>query len=386
MNILLHKTWNRAISIMLVVSTVISLFSGAGSTGGIAEIYTGKGYGCNSNHIIDGEDRNYDEEPDDHNEIYKSILNELDTPLDIYNHIRKNITSVPGIKGSRTVEEILEDKEATASESALLLGSLLRDKGYKVKYVWGKAVLDEKQIMDLTNTDKLSDAEAVLDSYGINYTKTDYKDKKSEQQESALFEVSHIWVKAYIPITDYRCAGNNAGDHEWVELDTYIKNSDIEAVKTIGLIPLSLQYETKGLENGKEPEEYEDIPEDIYIVKDDVTEDVTEDDTTEDDTTEDNTTEDNTDDLTSDEKTDEESSEDDSTEKTEEVSKEDTSEETTESTTEEVVDGFFKTFDTKDDFIYGDEVITSADDSIDATEMYYLKMIDRNPYAVSGDA
>ena len=50
------------------------------------------------------------------------------------------------------------------------------------------------------------------------------------------------------------------------------------------------------------------------------------------------------------------------------------------------MDGFFKTFDTKDDFIYGDEVITSADDSIDATEMYYLKMLDRNPYAVSGDA
>ncbi|MGN0495857.1 MAG: hypothetical protein ACI4GW_06495, partial [Lachnospiraceae bacterium] len=50
-------------------------------------------------------------------------------------------------------------------------------------------------------------------------------------EEIVYIRMEHVWVRAYLPYTDYRGAGNASGDMVWLDLDTGIK--DYEAVTNI---------------------------------------------------------------------------------------------------------------------------------------------------------
>ena len=117
------STARKILSVTLVISVVMTSFSGVrASAGSSAE---------EENTVSDAS--NYAGYTEALSEIAKETL----TPLDIYNYVRKKIRSEIGLKGSRSTDEILTDKKAAAAENALLLGELLKAKGYKVKYVCG---------------------------------------------------------------------------------------------------------------------------------------------------------------------------------------------------------------------------------------------------------
>ncbi|SEF64252.1 RHS repeat-associated core domain-containing protein [Eubacterium ruminantium] len=418
MNYILH-TWRKTISIVLVISTLVSSFSGVRSSiedmscddnrdnirtvaistdrdgmkqveatpnssfeyDGVDSENTDSAYGGADSEITDLRYDRVDSETGRADngfkkygggEKYQELLQKLDTPLDIYNYIRKYISSEEGLEGSRTLEELVEGGVATASENALLLSQLLRDKGYKTQFVYGKALLNEKQLRWITDKES-------IEADG----KTDIE--KIEQEDgSALFEMPHIWVRAYLPITDYRGAGNNSGRYEWVELDTYVKNPKSEDIEELTLLPLSLQYKTEGDEKNSKKEILDDLPEDIYDIKDDEEETTTEDtteittgllDTTEEST---DTTEETTEITTGSSDTTEDTTSDPDTGSTTEIVDPD-------SPTTEVIDvdaEFFKTFDTAEDFASGDGKIYAGGNWIDSSQHFYTMVSDKDGYGL----
>ena len=45
--------------------------------------------------------------------------------------------------------------------------------------------------------------------------------------------MEHVWVRSYIPYTDYRGAGDASGSSVWLDLDTGIKSyEDVDNILT----------------------------------------------------------------------------------------------------------------------------------------------------------
>ncbi|MCR5147509.1 MAG: transglutaminase-like domain-containing protein, partial [Eubacterium sp.] len=180
-----------------------------------------------------------------------------ETPLDIYNYIRTHIASEFGIKYRRQADDVKTAGKATASENAALLVTMLRDKGYDAKYVHGQAVISEEQVKYMTGASSIDKAADVYKEYGIQPTKL------TSNGATIGLIVEHIWVRAYLPMTDYRGAKDNQGEYAWIGLDAYIKSSDFTQVEALDLLPYSLQYETRGLNGSREPIVSDDIPESL---------------------------------------------------------------------------------------------------------------------------
>ena len=317
------SVFRKTLSLLLACAVVMTSFSSVRASNDSSAIEEQKGQSAEDKYADDPVSGSDAQE-------FNKVLDEVETPLDIYNFVRRNISSEHGLKGTKSVESVLKEKRATASENTILLGELLKSKGYKVQYVLGNALLTEEQLMYLAGGETLSEAKRTYNELGMDITEIEQEDG------SALFVVPHIWIRAYIPVTDYRCAGNNGGRYEWVELDAYVKNPKLDEVDELGLIPLSLPYETEGLTEGADPAIYEVIPDDIYNVSVESTNETTGDDTTDDD-----------------------------------PSVEDPS-----------VKGFFKTFDTKDEFVTGDGEIVVSGKTINSNSLFSTVALDQNEYGL----
>ena len=369
MGLLLRKKWYKELSIVLSLSIAISSFSCVNGSG--------RSYASPLNDApLYLTDHTEDHSGDD------IISEKLETPIDIYNYIRRNIKSEPGLKGTKSIDSIVTGKSATASENALLLSQMLRDRGYQTKYVYGNALLTERQIKWVSGKDSLNDAIKAYEEVEIDV-------KRKEQEDgSALFAVPHIWVSVYIPVTDYRCSGKNSGRYEWVELDAYVKNDDSSEIEELNLIPLSLPYEAEGIEEDGETQILDVISDDIYSPTE-----TTENPTTEE--PEDPTTEE-PEDLTTEEPEDPtteepedpttEEPDDPTTEEPEDPTTEEPEDPTTEENEEPSYDGFFRVFDTKEEFITGDGQIEVRGNMINSNSLFSTIALDHNEYDLNQES
>ncbi|MBR6402354.1 MAG: RHS repeat protein, partial [Eubacterium sp.] len=165
-----------------------------------------------------------------------------------------------GIAFRRDADAVRKAGRATASENANLLAEMLREQGYEVKFVHGQAVFKEQQVKWLTGASSIDKGADVYKENGIKYTKL-----LSDGKTIGLI-VEHIWVRAYLPVTDYRGAKDNAGEYAWIDLDAYAKNQNLSQVDTLTLLPFSLQFETRGLNGSGEPKVTDTIPEELKKV------------------------------------------------------------------------------------------------------------------------
>lgn len=163
-----------------------------------------------SHSLTPGEETDIDED-------VKELAEELGTPLEVYSYL-KNTIHYEYYYGSRKgANGTYHAYAGNDYDQASLLIGILRYLGYEAEYVRGNILLEEEQALALTGADTFAHAADVLASAGVPVT------KYTRNGEIIKIQMEHIWVRALLPYTDYRGAGNAAGEMLWVDLDTGIK-------------------------------------------------------------------------------------------------------------------------------------------------------------------
>lgn len=153
----------------------------------------------------------------DINEDVMDLADELGTPLEIYLYLKNNIHYEYYYGSRKGANGTYAAYAGNDYDQASLLIGMLRYLGYEAEYVRGNIILEEEQALALTGTDTLAHAADVLASAGVPVT------KYTRNGEVIKIQMEHVWVRALLPYTDYRGAGNAAGEALWIDLDTGIK-------------------------------------------------------------------------------------------------------------------------------------------------------------------
>ncbi len=151
------------------------------------------------------------------NERIKQKAEELGTPLAVYNYLKNNIGYEYYYGSRKGAAGTLDAMGGNDLDQASLLIAMLRHLGYPAQYVRGDILLTEEQALSLTGADTFRQAADVLAANGTPVTRL------TRGEEIVYIRMEHVWVRAYIPYTDYRGAGNAGGDSLWIDLDTGIK-------------------------------------------------------------------------------------------------------------------------------------------------------------------
>lgn len=147
----------------------------------------------------------------------KSLADNLKTPLQVYLYLKNHI-NYECYSGSRKgAVATFESNGGNDVDQASLLIAMLRYLNYPAKYVSGTIYITSDQALKLTSAKDLDTAGTILASSGKNVMSVISGGK------IVGFQIDQTWVEAYIPYTDYRGAGNAAGDSRWIPLDTSIK-------------------------------------------------------------------------------------------------------------------------------------------------------------------
>lgn len=158
-------------------------------------------------------------------EAVKKKAEELGTPLAVYNYLKNNIGYEFYYGSRKGAAGTLDAMGGNDLDQASLLIAMLRHLGMEAEYVRGTIYLTEEQAVSLTGADNIIHASDVLAAAGTPVTRL------TLDGEVVQLSMEHVWVRAHIPYTDYRGAGNASGDKVWIDLDTGIK--DYEAVTNI---------------------------------------------------------------------------------------------------------------------------------------------------------
>ncbi len=151
------------------------------------------------------------------NEDVMWLAEELGTPLEIYNYL-KNSLDYEYYYGSRKgANGTYATMSGNDYDQASLLIGMLRYMGYRAEYVKGEIYLEEDMALSLTGADNLYNAADVLAASGMPVTRI------NQNGETVRLKIEHVWVRAEIPYSDYRGAGNAGGSYVWLDLDTCIK-------------------------------------------------------------------------------------------------------------------------------------------------------------------
>lgn len=159
------------------------------------------------------------------NDSITAKAEELGTPLAIYNYLKNNIGCEYYYGSRKGAAGTMDAMGGNDLDQASLLIAMLRHLGYPAKYVKGDILLTKEQALSLTGADTFRHAADVLAAAGTPVTCL------TKGEEIVYIRVEHVWVRAYVPYTDYRGAGNAGGESLWIDLDTSIK--EYEAVDNI---------------------------------------------------------------------------------------------------------------------------------------------------------
>lgn len=147
----------------------------------------------------------------------KSLADELQTPLNVYNYLKNNINYEPYYGSRKGAVATFESKAGNDVDQASLLIAMLRYLKYPSRYVTGTIILDVETACALTYTDRIEDAANILAASGRPTSLI------NDNGEITSVRIEQTWVEAYVPYTDYRGVGNKSGEKMWIPLDTSIK-------------------------------------------------------------------------------------------------------------------------------------------------------------------
>lgn len=142
---------------------------------------------------------------------------ELATPLNIYNYLKNNINYEFYYGSRKGASGTFNSLGGNDMDQASLLIAMLRHLGYESEYVCGEVEITAEQALSLTGADTLQIAAQIMASGGTKITAV------LADGEISTIRMEHVWVRTYVPYSDYRGAGNAAGEMLAIDLDTGIK-------------------------------------------------------------------------------------------------------------------------------------------------------------------
>lgn len=150
-------------------------------------------------------------------EVLKFIAEKLSDANSIYLFVKNNFKN-EAYSGSKKGPVItLTQLGGNDIDQASLLIALYREKNIPARYVKGNIYITLDQAKDITGSSNVTSIGRIL--------ATGHRNVKAVKENGTIigFKMEHTWVEAYIPYTDYRGAGNKAGDAVWVQLDPSFK-------------------------------------------------------------------------------------------------------------------------------------------------------------------
>lgn len=166
----------------------------------------------------------------------KALADQLKTPLQVYLYLKNHINYEAYSDSRKGAVATFDSNGGNDVDQASLLIAMLRYLNYPAKYVNGTIFISADQALKLTSAKDLNTAGTILASSG----KKVFSIVSGGKIEG--FQMDQTWVEAYVPYTDYRGAGNAAGDYRWIPLDTSIK-SESDYVNGMSSSQLNALYE-----------------------------------------------------------------------------------------------------------------------------------------------
>lgn len=199
------------------------------------------GKGVSQNHAgRDGAEVPQTEEPDESfliledetalPEDMKEIADALSTPLAVYNYLKSNVNTEYYYGSRKGAAATWDAMGGNDMDQASLLAAMLRYLDCPAEYVRGTVELTGDQALSMTGAQTMEQAAYILASCGGKVMTV------SDGDAIQSIRMEHVWVRAFVPYTDYRGAGKAAGKSVWVDLDTSVKEySDVKSIyETIG--------------------------------------------------------------------------------------------------------------------------------------------------------
>jgi len=164
------------------------------------------------------------------NDEIKAVCDNLNGVREIYEFVKNGVAYRPYYNSRKGAVAVFEQMSGNDADQAALLIGMLRYKGIPAKYARGNVFITKEQAVAITGADTPENAGAILAAQ--------YKPVilNTVNGEISGFTMEQIWVKAYVPYTDYRGIGNKSGESVWVNLDPSFKELTVE--------PMSLDVNT----------------------------------------------------------------------------------------------------------------------------------------------
>jgi len=151
------------------------------------------------------------------------VAKELGSADAIFKYVRNNVAYEAYAGSKKGALVTLEQLGGNDVDQSCLLIQMLRSAGMPARFVKGHIQITAEQAVAITGAADAESAGRILSAR--------YKDVKGVTNNGALtgYIMEHIWTEALIPYTDYRGAGDQAGDRLWIPLDPAFKELLVES-------------------------------------------------------------------------------------------------------------------------------------------------------------
>ncbi|MDE7390644.1 MAG: EndoU domain-containing protein [Lachnospiraceae bacterium] len=139
------------------------------------------------------------------------------TTLEVYQYIKNNYMPEFYYGSRKGSVGAFEERAGNDYDLSSLLIAVLRDRNIPACYVRGNIEITAEQAIQWTGAEDINSAARIIAALGIPVTTL------TSENGIVAVRLEHVWVEAYVPYTDYRGAGNNAGDSLWIPLDVSYK-------------------------------------------------------------------------------------------------------------------------------------------------------------------
>lgn len=152
----------------------------------------------------------------------KELADSLGNAKNVYEYVKNNIRFETYYGSRKGAVGTFEQKGGNDTDTASLLIGMLRHLGYPARYHVGTVFITPEQAVELTGAEDAENAGRLLASQ--------YKPVVSVMKNGEIygFKMTQTWVDAYVPYTDYRGAGHEAGENVWVSLDASFKTVEVK--------------------------------------------------------------------------------------------------------------------------------------------------------------
>ena len=151
------------------------------------------------------------------NDEIRTEFEELSSVLEVYQYIKNNYMPEFYYGSRKGSVGAFEEKAGNDYDLSSLLLAVLRDREIPAHYVRGEIEITAEQAIKWTAADNINATLRMISSLGIPVTGL------TKDGDIVAVRLEHVWVEAYVPYTDYRGAGNQAGESLWIPLDVSFK-------------------------------------------------------------------------------------------------------------------------------------------------------------------